>query len=76
MARSARNNGAAFYVRDAFPTLSAYNDYFSLGTSGVLDRLNQLQADDPGSPVFDPRFNQATIFQSPRLARIGFGVEF
>lgn len=58
-----------------FP-ISAYNDYFSLGASGVLDRLNQLQADDPGSPVFDPRFNQPTIFQSPRLARFGFGVEF
>jgi hypothetical protein len=58
-----------------FP-VSAYNDYFSLGQAGVLQRLNQLQADDPGSPVFDPRYNQATIFQSPRLARIGFGIEF
>ncbi len=58
-----------------FP-VSAYNDYFSIGRQGVLDRLNALQAEDPDSPVFDPRYNRATIFQSPRLARIGFGFEF
>ncbi len=58
-----------------FP-ISAYTDYFSLGRDGVLQRLQQYEADNPGTLVFDPRFNQATIFQSPRLARIGFGVEF
>jgi hypothetical protein len=57
---------------------SAYNDYFSLGREGVIQRLQEI-ANDPdnaGTVVFDPRYNQATIFQSPRLARFGFGIEF
>jgi hypothetical protein len=48
---------------------AAYADYFSIGRDGIL----QLhQADD----AIDPRFNLPTIFQTPRSARFGVGVEF
>jgi hypothetical protein len=58
-----------------FP-ISAYTNYLSLGREGVMQILQQLAADPDNGVIFDPRYNQATIFQSPRAARFGFGIEF
>jgi hypothetical protein len=57
-----------------FPT-SAYTDYLTLGYDGVRTRL-AAQADAPPGPGIDPRYNLPSIFQAPRSARFGFGIEF
>jgi hypothetical protein len=54
---------------DLSTPLAAYNDYFSAGREGIL---GPHQADD----AIDPRFNLTTIFQDPRAARFGIGIEF